>query len=749
MGKGAFSTLYHIISSFSMISDKRFAFNCRIWYNKHVIGALLGYVRINEAERRYIMATRDCIDYFWVEDFRGIKNKGFHLTRKYNYKFDKEKWLLEREENPDYLDDFYGDDPEVCAIVGNNGVGKTSILNALFYSFSQKIPDFAKKVVIAFRSGNVYLVYPGILGEDFHTFFYHNKMENNKAVLYTNKEETAPFDKMTCFLHSGVVDFNSLDSRLFDDEYDYRKAHRAINISTGSLIGSYVQNMLENEIIIDPVKRFFYSDFLDQINLISSEAAENIKWLTRPARVKIRVKTKEELCHGLDSAESNKFYNDRIGLEEKCKEKCRYVMDIFKLKLVQCIIAYIIERSLLSTTNSLPKKSYSSRLQLALKMANFYLDKSDKTNGNISFNKLLKVSNHVCELISDDEYDSDKMADKWTELFLAENPHESKNKRLIRRITDCWIDDLVEINQFISHINEKGESKKAINDINTDTFHIYFDGKKHEDDEELNLDIKTLFKEEAILFHINSFFDFSWDLSSGEFEQLSLFARLYSYWKFENLMEISNMMANDYKMRSSGKTGKIKNRNDFMLILLDEADMLLHPEWQREYVANVVSFCKKLYKDKTVQIVIATHSPIMLSDIPRQNTLFLKKDKESGEVYSIDGSNTFASNIYGLFKESFFIEGGMIGKYAENKLEELADDILSYSGDESKRESIEKRISMIGDTFIRKNYRELFEKEWPSSRVDKLENIDQLKKRIAELEAQIAKDNNSESESKK
>ncbi len=214
-------------------------------------------------------------------------------------------------------------------------------------------------------------------------------------------------------------------------------------------------------------------------------------------------------------------------------------------------------------------------------------------------------------------------------------------------------------------------------------------------------------------------------------------------------MEISNMMANDYKMRSSGKTGKIKNRNDFILILLDEADMLLHPEWQREYVANVVSFCKKLFESKTVQIVIATHSPIMLSDIPRQNTLFLKKDKESGEIYSIDGSNTFASNIYGLFRESFFIEGGMIGKYAENKLEELADDILSYSGDESKRESIEKRISMIGDAFIRKNYRELFEKEWPSSRVDKLENIDQLKKRIAELEAQIAKDNNFESESKK
>ena len=290
-------------------------------------------------------------------------------------------------------------------------------------------------------------------------------MENNKAVLYTNKEETAPFDKMTCFLHSGVVDFNSLDSRLFDDEYDYRKAHRAINISTGSLIGSYVQNMLENEIIIDPVKRFFNNDFLDQINLISSEAAENISWLTRPARVKIRVKTKEELCHGLDSAESDELYN-------RIKAEGNFVMDIFKLKLVRCIIAYIIERSLLSTTNSLPKRSYSSRLQLALQMAIFYLDKSDKTNGNISFNKLLKVANHVCELISDDEYDSDKMADKWTELFLAENPHESKNKRLIRRITDCWIDDLVEINQFISHINEKGESKKAINDINTDTFHI-------------------------------------------------------------------------------------------------------------------------------------------------------------------------------------------------------------------------------------------------------------------------------------
>lgn len=741
MGKCAFSTLYHIISSFSMISDKRFALYCRIWYNKHVIGAILGYVRINEVERRYIMAIRDCIDYFWVEDFRGIKNTGFHLTRKYNYKFDMEKMLLEREENPDYLDDFYRDDPEVCAIVGNNGVGKTSILNALFYSFSQKIPDLAKKVVIAFRSGNVYLVYPGESGNDYHTFFYHNEMKKNKALLKSKKGKTAHFDNMTCFLHSGVVDFNSLDPKLINYETDYKKTHNAINISTGSLIEKSVQEMLQkekslhdlsgNETKVDPVKRFFYSDFLDQINLISSEAAENIKWLTRPARVKIRVKTKEELCHGLDSPESNELYN-RIKVEGYS------VMDNFKLQLVRCIIAYIIERSLLSTTNSFPKRSHSSRLQLALRLAIFYLDKSDKTNGNISFNKLLEVSNHICELISDDEYDSDKMADKLTEVFLAENPDEIQYKRLIRRIIDCWIDELVEINQFIGDINEKGESKEESSSSDIETFHIYFDEKKHEDDDELNLDIKTLFEEKAILYHINVFLNFSWDLSSGEFEQLSLFARIYFYWRFE------------IPDKFSGNIAKTKHSNDFMLILLDEADMLLHPEWQREYVANVVSFCNKLYEDKMVQIVIATHSPIMLSDIPRQNTLFLKKDKESGKVYSVDGSDTFASNIYGLFRESFFIEGGMIGKYAEKKLKDLADDILSYSGDERKRYSIDKRISMIGDTFIRKNYRELFEKEWPSTSADKLENIVQLKKRIEELEAQLEKEKNtSESESEK
>ena len=716
------------------------------------------------------MATRDCIDYFWVEEFRGIKKTGFHLTRKYSYKYDDEKGILEREENPDYFDDFYGDDPEVCAIVGKNGVGKTSILNALFYSFSQKITDLAKRVVIAFRSGNVYLVYPGAMKDDFHTSFYHNEMENNKAVLNTNKEETAPFDKMTCFLHSGVVDFNSLDPRLIYDGTDNN--YNAINMSTGSLIERSVQDMLQKynnshdmlniersvqdmlqkdnnihdmpyyERKIGPVKQFFYSDFMDQINLISSKEAKNIDWLTRPARVKISVKTKKEIYNGLDSDEGKKLYN-------KIKVEGYSVMDNFKLQLVRCIIAYIIDKSLQNTTISHPRRSYISRLQLALRMANFYLDKLDKTNGVISFNSLLEVSNHICDLISDEKFDSDKLPDKWTEVFLATNPDERKHTRLVRRIADCWIDELVEINQFIGHINEKGEGKEEISGIDIETFNIYFDGKKHEDDDELNLDIETLFNEEAILFHINSFLDFSWDLSSGEFEQLSLFARIYSYWRIENLCENSEVIAKVLQMPSSGKKEKTKSSNDFQLILLDEADMLLHPEWQRDYVDNVVSFCQKLYMDKTVQIVIATHSPIMLSDIPRQNTLFLQKDKESGKVYSVNGSDTFASNIYGLFRESFFIEGGMIGKYAEKKLEELADDILSYSGDESKRDSIEKRISMIGDTFIRKNYRELFEKEWPSTNVDKMENVYELKKRIDELEAQLDRVNNSESESKK
>lgn len=64
---------------------------------------------------------------------------------------------------------------------------------------------------------------------------------------------------------------------------------------------------------------------------------------------------------------------------------------------------------------------------------------------------------------------------------------------------------------------------------------------------------------------------------------------------------------------------------------------------------------------KSIHLIIVTHSPYVLSDIPRTNVLALKKD----ETEPVDGLQSFGANIYDMLKDSFFLEGGAMGMFAQ------------------------------------------------------------------------------------
>ena len=200
---------------------------------------------------------------------------------------------------------------------------------------------------------------------------------------------------------------------------------------------------------------------------------------------------------------------------------------------------------------------------------------------------------------------------------------------------------------------------------------------------------------------------FEWGLSSGESLLFSTFARLYDE-------ENNRRIAENYKKTTN------------VLVLLDEAEVSFHPEWQRKYLKCMLSFLSDLYSDIHIQIVIATHSPIMLSDIPRQNIIYLKKDKERSMIVDSNDnhSETFGANIFRLYNDSFFLDKGAIGAFAKDKLEKLLEEILSKTG---KKEDIQKRIHMIGDVFLRGKFQDLFDSNYNLT----------LDEEIAKLEKEI------------
>lgn len=151
------------------------------------------------------------------------------------------------------------------------------------------------------------------------------------------------------------------------------------------------------------------------------------------------------------------------------------------------------------------------------------------------------------------------------------------------------------------------------------------------------------------------------------------------------------------------------------LFVFDEAEIGFHPEWQRSYVKNITLFLEEMAKMATdlkrryrqdapefrYQVILSSHSPIILSDIPSQCAIMLRrKPKENRTVNeSATRQQTFGTNIFELYRDSFFLEDGLMGEFAENVIKKILSDIE----ENNDVDTLPNRIQLVGDPQIR-NY---------------------------------------------
>ncbi|MDU0324327.1 AAA family ATPase [Clostridium butyricum] len=132
------------------------------------------------------------------------------------------------------------------------------------------------------------------------------------------------------------------------------------------------------------------------------------------------------------------------------------------------------------------------------------------------------------------------------------------------------------------------------------------------------------------------FLELDWGMSTGEFNIFSMFARIYD--AIEKIF---------------------KKGGSHIMILMDEVDSTFHPNWQQLIIDQLINFLKKVYSKLSFQIILTTHSPVLLSDIPVENVIFLQNIKKQRTH-----EQTFAANISSLYYDSFFMEKGSIGNLA-------------------------------------------------------------------------------------
>lgn len=107
-----------------------------------------------------------------------------------------------------------------------------------------------------------------------------------------------------------------------------------------------------------------------------------------------------------------------------------------------------------------------------------------------------------------------------------------------------------------------------------------------------------------------------------------------------------------------------KNRIAYsnVCIILEEIELYFHPQFQKNLIKYILDGIKQMsfVHIEGIQLMMVTHSPFVLSDIPTSNILALENGMQSDTKLQ-----TFGANIYDMLNTSFFLHNSTIGDFAQ------------------------------------------------------------------------------------
>lgn len=173
------------------------------------------------------------------------------------------------------------------------------------------------------------------------------------------------------------------------------------------------------------------------------------------------------------------------------------------------------------------------------------------------------------------------------------------------------------------------------------------------------------------------------------------------------------------------------NINKTLTLIIDEIETSLHPQWQKEFLKlliELLSYVKD--KSKNIQLILAGHSPFIVSDLPKENIIFLE---DSMQVNGVEKKETFGANIHTLLSDSFFVEGGLIGEFAKSKIDLAIKYLNQKILTQKELNYCENIISIIGEPIIKRQLQKMID----SKRLQKIDEIDKIYDEIEFLKHRI------------
>ncbi|MCM1044068.1 MAG: AAA family ATPase [Candidatus Gastranaerophilales bacterium] len=600
--------------------------------------------------------------YLWVQKYSLFDNREFHFSDEYHFHFNQETQILDCQYNDRYpaMFDHTQNVNSISCIIGNNGQGKTTLLRLLMTILPYKgglsgfnpLPCIYALKADDDVTGDIY-VYTSL--EQIRIQAHHGVNVKNSQNFTISRMEMDSGNFLRCkeMAHTAVI----FHSNIFDrDRYNMQDTFYGVeDISFNGLLNAKVGTQL---------RAYLDADMIRQIHFISAYSNEDFKrWISFPLPHVLYFIFRED-----DMLNFVYQYDLHTITAEDMRSIYQYEPDSwvgYNIDQLQEIAAHIC-KDIVKQYNSWFRKEkdrFRYLINRGILMSAILLI-FPHSIGMGTFQTLKKL---ISDLIKFWEYHISEQISR-TKLH---DSHGNSEDFVAQFIHDMHLDNMDGLMEAMGRLNQRysGKEQGIIRVVN-DGF--YMEARSHEN---ILIDIYKDIRTTSLGY---DYLTFRWNgLSSGEYNLFNLYARIFSL--REKLQDFSSL-----------------------IFLIDEADLSYHPRWQQEYVANLVSFLNHSYPAHQIQLIIATHSPIILSDVLKGNVVFLNPKGEA------DMENTFGANIYDLYRNGMFLGGGklgIIGAYAVQKIEEAIKYLEECGSDQayiSRLYEIEKLADCIGEPVIRK-----------------------------------------------
>lgn len=640
--------------------------------------------------------------YLWIGRFNNIKEQGFLIDNKYHvgykyekkYKNDGDYSIIGTEFKIESVGGrkktfSYGKNIEsIHAFVGKNGSGKSSILKLLSTPYQEmKGLDASYFAVYATKKSGEYIIegnefeYDKLFGfkNIIAPFCIKFNVENGEQKYIQDIDENEIYNNSISMLYKDSIseaynsDFDIFNARLTDRYYDvdYAALYMYVVDSLYDIIKK--DNQYYNSYIDIRVKvkddLFLYKDYVTDVIF-----KRNVEQILRRSTKAIDEELKETKRKMLENIADAVFGVCAIHFFKK------NVKEMLPEKYINALMSK--HKEILGKKYDSDEK-FEKAIEEELKNPRGYKDQS-----------MYQVAE---EIIFDSVYEY------LLKEFEQRCKPDIKIKELIFQIIDFYIEIMdFEIKEsklmkywytMIEGVNDKDHiSKKHISVLIRDENKIGFEFLKRYQE------IKMIEVDSSIDYILLEMINMSLEgVSDGENYFLRLFSRIRQ----------------DIK--------KIPNRFKNVTLLFDEIELYLHPEWCRMIMDMLIKEVKQ-YDNINFTILLATHSPFIISDIQREHIHILNVD-DSGNVYENKEAiqKSFAANIHTLFRDGMFMSS-TVGEFSKNKINEVIKELeeakilgVEALGLKNKHENI---IDSIGDDLLRNLLKNEFEKVYKENKYE-------------------------------